>query len=416
MFSLLLSLRKKITWAVSGNIVFALSQWAILTVLARLGTATDLGQYSLALALTAPVILFFNFNLRALLATDSVNQYTFSQYFSSRVFHMFIAILIILIIAVMYSADIMFIIILVGLIKFIESLSDICLGFFQKKGKLDLIGKSQFLRGVYSATVFFVTFYFTRQLIISLMFLLIIVVLRLIYFDIKKIKKLTVISLKINWISVEIMWYALPLGISALITSLNTNVPRYILDYFFGIEYVGIYSALYYVLVASNMLITPISLLAAPRLSKSYHYDSNESFMKLTLSFIFMSIVFFIIIFLPILFYSDILLKLFYGSKFQVYSDVFIVLSFSMLFAFTNSFLNLVIISARKLKIQTVLNAVILFITFFSGVFLIRQYGIKGSAWLIVISRFIQTILFGVLVMCIFKEHKYLVLRKRNKR
>ena len=49
------SIRADFAWTLAGNVVYAASQWAILSLTAKLGSAELLGQYALVMALTAPV-------------------------------------------------------------------------------------------------------------------------------------------------------------------------------------------------------------------------------------------------------------------------------------------------------------------------------------------------------------------------
>src|SRR5690606_40180926 len=66
-----LSLRVNFSWTLAGNIVYAGCQWAMLVVLARLGRAEMVGQFALGLAITGPVLMCTNLNLRSVPATDA---------------------------------------------------------------------------------------------------------------------------------------------------------------------------------------------------------------------------------------------------------------------------------------------------------------------------------------------------------
>src|SRR5262249_52560223 len=78
------SLRYNRPWAVGGEAVYAASQWLLVVVLAKLGTPEMVGQFALAFAVTAPLILFANLQLRALLASDGRRDSKFSHYFTLR--------------------------------------------------------------------------------------------------------------------------------------------------------------------------------------------------------------------------------------------------------------------------------------------------------------------------------------------
>ena len=80
----LFSLRRTFSWAVLGEVGYGACQWAMIVVLAKLGTVEMVGQLTLALAVTAPLFLLANLQLRALLASDGGPGGKFSQYFALR--------------------------------------------------------------------------------------------------------------------------------------------------------------------------------------------------------------------------------------------------------------------------------------------------------------------------------------------
>jgi len=68
------------TWVLAGNIFYSACQWMIVVVLAKLGTPEKLGEYAWGLAVSAPIVLFANFQLRSLLASDLTDRFRFRQY------------------------------------------------------------------------------------------------------------------------------------------------------------------------------------------------------------------------------------------------------------------------------------------------------------------------------------------------
>src|SRR5690242_4184441 len=73
-------------WALSGNIIYSLCQWAFVVVLAKLGSPADVGAYALGLAITSPILMFANFQGRNLIASDVLDEYSFSEHLSFRFF------------------------------------------------------------------------------------------------------------------------------------------------------------------------------------------------------------------------------------------------------------------------------------------------------------------------------------------
>src|ERR1700674_4553211 len=77
-------LRVSFSWTLAGNVIYALCQFGMLSALAKLGNASIVGQYALALAIAAPVFMLTNLQLRAVQATDSRHEYGFADYFTLR--------------------------------------------------------------------------------------------------------------------------------------------------------------------------------------------------------------------------------------------------------------------------------------------------------------------------------------------
>jgi O-antigen/teichoic acid export membrane protein len=100
-----LSLRRNFSWTFIGNTVYAAAQWGMLVVLARLSSADVVGQFRLALGLTAPIILFTNLQLRGVQATDAKEQYTPQMYLALRIVMTLLGLAGILLVALTGYAD-----------------------------------------------------------------------------------------------------------------------------------------------------------------------------------------------------------------------------------------------------------------------------------------------------------------------
>src|SRR5690606_40085817 len=88
------SLLNKAKWLLSGNILFAFSQWLMLIMFSHFSNPIQLGYYSYALALTAPIFMLSNLQLRPLVVADLnlERKFSFSEYFSLRLLTILFAI------------------------------------------------------------------------------------------------------------------------------------------------------------------------------------------------------------------------------------------------------------------------------------------------------------------------------------
>ena len=79
------SLSRNVAWTASSSVVYALCQWGMLVAFARLATPEALGQFAFGLALSAPVMMFLQLQLRTVQVTDTRARFAFADYFTLRV-------------------------------------------------------------------------------------------------------------------------------------------------------------------------------------------------------------------------------------------------------------------------------------------------------------------------------------------
>src|SRR5579864_9762127 len=79
-----LSLTGNFSWTLVGTGLYAFCQWGMLVVLAKLCSPDMVGQFALALAITAPVFVFAGLNLRTVQVTDARRDFQFGDYLGLR--------------------------------------------------------------------------------------------------------------------------------------------------------------------------------------------------------------------------------------------------------------------------------------------------------------------------------------------
>ena len=160
-----LSLRANFLWSLFGTGVYGGSQFAMLIVLAKLGTPEMVGRYALALALCAPVVMFTNLRLSAVQATDARNEYDFGDYLALRMVGSAFAMAVIAALALLfrYGLEVLIVVLVVAVAKGVESLSDIIYGRLQKHERLDLVAISSMLRGPLALGAFAVLIALTKS-------------------------------------------------------------------------------------------------------------------------------------------------------------------------------------------------------------------------------------------------------------
>ncbi|GIW68013.1 MAG: exopolysaccharide biosynthesis protein [Candidatus Parcubacteria bacterium] len=414
-----ISLKKNIIWSFSGNVIYNASQWLIVVLISKFLDVYAVGQYGLALAITSPVVMFTNMQLRTVVATDNNNDYLVSEYLKSRILTSLLAIVLILLItlSLQKSNDLLIVVLLIAIYKFFESISDLIFGFFQKLERMDIISKSLGIKSCLVLLSIGCALYFFNNLLFGLSLTIASLVLVLIFFDLKNFlsfrdEKLSVTYLKSSHLTIN-KWFikrfisliklALPLGITSVIFSINTYLPRYYLQLYFDESAVGYYTAISYLNLIGIMLITAIGQSALSRLSKLFS-SSKDEFIKLLLKMLCISFIIGLFgIFISFVWGSKIL-TIFYKKEYSIYNFELLILSFAGIFWYMAWSLNFGINAIRRYREQVPIFITVLLTQFIAQYLLTPRLGILGSAIAMTISSFILFIFFILLTIKILKQ------------
>jgi O-antigen/teichoic acid export membrane protein len=279
-----LSLRSNFAWILAGNVVYAICQCGVVVVLARLGSSRMIGQFSLGLAIAAPVLMFTNLNLRAVQATDARRTYSFGEYLRLRVAMTLVGLAVIAAIVFFgkYETQTAMVILTIALAKGIETVSDIHYGLFQLNDRLDQSGRSMIVRGILSVAALSAGIYLTHNILWGCAGLALVWLAALLFIDVRRGRRFVSGAREAaNPAShksqprgfrraCNLMRTALPLGIATTMAALNLNMPRYFIHARLGEGQLGIYSALAYTTVPIILVSDSLGHSVIPRLARFY--------------------------------------------------------------------------------------------------------------------------------------------------
>jgi O-antigen/teichoic acid export membrane protein len=285
------SLRANFAWTFAGIVLYAGCQWGMLSVLAKLGSPSIVGQFTLGLAICAPVFMFTNLQLRAVQATDVNAETGFGVYFTLRLLATLLGLLLIVALLPFAGASpaVRRVILLVAVSKSIECMSDVTAGLLQREEQLKRVAISLMIRGVGSVLVFSVTFASWQNLALSLAAMSGVWLAVLLFYDVpnataligrheglfrfdaREMRRLLVLSLPLGWV--------------ATLTSLNMNIPRYFLQHDLGAADQGIYASLAYLIVGINLIAIALSQSATTRLAAMFASGNLKGFKHLLWKF-----------------------------------------------------------------------------------------------------------------------------------
>jgi len=288
------------------------------------------------------------------------------------------------------------VILLVGISKAIESLSDVVAGLLQKMERLDRVAISLMLRGVGSLVSFALVFWSTRSLPAAVCALVVVWAAVFLLYDLYQMHGCAPGTHRLpglRWNRLKTLArLSMPLGIVMTMLSLNVNIPRFILQHYGGAEEVGIFSSLAYLLVSVNLVVNAMGQAAITRLAGLFSAKEFSAFSVLLLR---LSGLGALILFagIPLAFgYGRTLLTLLYRPAYGEHTRTLAILVACAALGGVNYFVTCGLTAARSYRAQV---PVILFSTItvtLSGAFLVPCFRMDGAALSLLLSSILLLI------------------------
>lgn len=374
--------------------LFGVSQWAVLSLIAKLGSVEMLGQYALALALTTPVSMLSHLNLRAVLATDMERRYSFGDYLTVRVAAAALALAAFAAMALAAgdSAGLPAVILLLGVSLGADNISDTCYGAFQRDERMSVVAQSMIARGVLSLAALALALHVTGELPPAVAALAAGRVFVLLLHDLPRASRgqdLTRSGRGSQW---AIFRTALPLGLVLMLVSFTSNVPRYAVEAFLGARELGAFAAVAVLLNAGSTVANALGQTATPRLARHYSGRDFAAFRRLTATLAGLTVllgaagVFFGAL------AGEAFLRLAYSAEFAVHAGLLVQVMGAGIFVYLAVLLGYVITSARSFLVQLPLLVLVAATGAAASWLLVPAMGLAGAAVSVALAAGLQIV------------------------
>lgn len=256
--------RTLIGWGTMGQIVYVGSQFILLLALTRYADIETVGYFGLASAIIIPIYWLLRLELRVNLASETQDRFRFSEFLALLLGTMTVGYCALLIIALYWLPEpAQGLLLLFGLAKLAETFSELCYGIFQKHHQMSRVARSQMIRGGLSAVAFFLVMAAGASPSFAFAILAAIWGLVLLLHD---------LPVAIRMAQTTGGWHrprpdriavlfreAIPLGLNGLLSALQGNVPRYVVERLIGIAALGQLTVVMYAMQALTTVAMAIS-------------------------------------------------------------------------------------------------------------------------------------------------------------
>lgn len=389
------SLHFNFAWTLFGSLTYAISQWGMLSALAKWGNPQVVGQFALGLAVSAPVFMLSSLQLRAVQATDARSVYCFSDFFVLRCMATAVALLIVMATAWLFGYDrtTSIVIIMVAVSKAIEALSDVIAGLLQKHERLNQVAIAFVLKGLIAGSAFIAGYIVTGNLVAATCALAAGLLVVLIAYETPAARRMFSRGQRIWRVNPivlrRLLIVSLPLGVVMALISLNINLPRYVVEQQLGTAALGIFASLAYAVMAMNLVVAAIGQSASARLARMFAERDFARFRSLIARLVTIGLGLGIAALLGALLLGRWALTVLYTSEYADHLDLLLIMVATASICAASSFLGYGMTAAHIFRQQLPIIAASTSASYGFSVLLVPYWGLIGAGTALLLSSLI---------------------------
>ena len=225
--------RKNFIWNILGTGLNAFNSLFYMITVTRVNGIDNAGIYTIAFATACIVYVIGIYAGRIYQVTEPDQNITDKEYIINRIITAVLMNILVLIFCIIRKYDFYktTIFLLLSLYKSIEAFSEVIYGILQKNEKLEIVGKSLFIKSIISVGVFIFVDILTKNMILSILSVIIVWIVILLIFDINKANQYINFTVPINWKNIiKIFRLGFTTFAIAFLGLYILNAPKYAID------------------------------------------------------------------------------------------------------------------------------------------------------------------------------------------
>ena len=271
-------------WNMLGSLIYAMSTILMSYLTIRIIGEDMGGVFAIALTIAQMLVYIGYFEMRTYQVTDAKNEYTFGQYFTTKICTctlMFIVSVAYVLIKG-YSSEKAFIVLLVCILKLVDAFADVYESQFHKDGYLNIAGKSLAYRTILMLIVYFSLLLLTENLVFTLAIVDIVAVVGVIIFDVWIYTDFGKTHLEKKIVTVvNILKDCFPLFLGVFLWTYILSASRLAVDSYMDNSYQAYYQAIFLPVSVINLFAGFLFRPMLTTLTEMYANRKNKEFFKI---------------------------------------------------------------------------------------------------------------------------------------
>lgn len=396
------SLRAGVLWAGTGHAIYLACQYGMLMAIAKLGTQADVGMFVLALAVTAPVIIMSQMQLRQLHVTDGPGEAAFGDYLTLRLVTTALALLAVAVVVLVagYDRRMVAVTAAIALAKGFESVSDIAHGTLQREERMDVVARSLALKGICSLAVLVAVLAVARDLTIAVAAMAAVWGLVMIGYDLPAARRSSSNpDTRLVWrpaFARRLLRNGLPLAVTSGLVSLSGNLPRYFLDSFGGKDAVALFAVAATPLTVLGLANMAVSQATLPRAAQYFQTGCNSALVKLSGSIVALQVCAAALVAIVFALAGEWIMVLLFAREYASAGPIAALMAAGVALGGLGAYGSTILLAGRRFHLHLWNISVVVAVQLPICYVLIRSAGVWGAGWSEVIRYSVSAVFLAV--------------------
>ncbi|GCF93918.1 hypothetical protein NRIC_18090 [Enterococcus florum] len=403
--------KKNSLWYSIGMFTFSFSSILLLLVVTRMLGTSEAGIFSIGWAVCQQMLTIGMFGTRNYQVADLNEKYNFNYYFYSK----FCSVMIMLVGSFVYGKLLhldgykMLIAFLLTLLMSGEAFADVFAGFFQQHERLEISGKSYFVRILCYDILFIGALYFSNNLALAIIFAIFFSYIWLFFVDFQVIRHLRKeLNKPKSKRMLQLFIECAPIFLSAFLTNYIINIPKNSIELLLTNEIQSVYNVLFMPSAIITLFTSFVLVPMYTTISKAWSINDRKGYFSIVKKVTFTVLGLTILVVFGGYFIGIPVLSLVYSIDLFPYKNEFILLLVAGgLNSFANVLVYLLIVAGKQKYLLYVYGIAAILATIISTI-LVSKFGIFGAASLYCISiSFVVISLLVILFSLLYKQKKF---------
>lgn len=401
------NLRKNFIWNMVGSTVYSFTSLVFMIIVTRINGVGEAGIFTFGYTLACLLQVIGTYAGRSYQVTERDSKLNDYDYIYQRIILCLLMFLVGLLFVLIkgYSNFKMIILLLLVVYRIIDSASEVLYGIFQKNDELYKVGISLFIKSVVSVLLFFLIDYFTVNLILSTLVLVVVSLGVFLGYDYLQFRKYQIKRSRCDFFKVKRIFIGgFFVFVFTFLTQYVGSAPKYAIDDLLKGEYQTIFGIILMpatlMSLCSQLIIHPFLMSLNDKLAHKEYSRFKKMVFQICLAILAIGLVGELLCYLV----GIPFLEFVYGLELNKYLVSLLVIIGGAILNGMTAVISVSLVAMRENFIQCIIYLVMAVLAFVTSYLFTNRFGIVGASWSYFLIMLFLFLIYLIIFMVIMRR------------